>query len=327
MAKTKKRRGGLGRGLDALIPDMSEEEKENEEITDESGETTSFVSDQENHKEWQNEAMAHGRMKMVRMTQIEPNQNQPRKNFDEEKLNELAQSIQENGLLEPILVQIKGDHYEIVAGERRWRACHIAGLKEIPVIIKEYSDQDQVEISLIENIQREDLNPIEEAKAYQKLSDEFHLSQEEIAKKVSKDRASVANTMRLLKLAETVQEMVANGELSMGQARALITVEDKELQIELAKRIVEEKLSVREVEKLIRSLTNEKTEKTKKQIQDPASSAIYRDIENQMKSSLGMKVELKPKGKNGGKLEITFSSEEELEKLMECLIGSSVTSI
>ena len=214
---------GLGKGLDSLIPKT---------IAEPSAQKT---------EEKKSETM-------VKITMVEPNGGQPRKNFDEDSLMELAESIRQFGLLQPILVQDKKDHYEIIAGERRWRAAKIAGLKEIPVIIKKLTDQEVVEISLIENIQRENLNPIEEAQAYRRLLTEFNLKQDEVAERVSKSRTAVTNSMRLLKLCDEVQQMVVNEMLTTGHARALLAIEDPEEQYRIAQKVFDEKLSVREVE-------------------------------------------------------------------------------
>ena len=305
---------GLGRGLDALIS----------ETTADSTYTNNPDSEH---------------IQMIRLTDIEPDPKQPRHSFDPEKLEELAQSIKEKGLLEPILVQEcqNPHHYEIIAGERRWRASRQAGLKEIPAIVRNFGDQERVEISLIENIQREDLNPMEEARAYQRLSEEFHLKQEEIAQKVSKSRTSVANSMRLLKLPETVQDMVSEGKLSMGQARALISLADGETQLQLANRIVEQNLSVREVEKLIRKLSKsdggDSGDETTEELtlidaqaaeaearQQEVLEKTYQDIAGRLQQSLGMKVEIHRRGNAGGKVEISFSGGEDLEQIMDRLM-------
>ncbi len=222
---------GLGKGLDSLIP-------------------ASVAGSSGDKKEQKKTEM------VVKIAKVEPNRDQPRKNFDEDALQELADSIKQFGLLQPILVQERKDYYEIIAGERRWRAAKIAGLKEIPVIIRNYSDQEIVEISLIENIQREDLNPIEEAQAYKRLLEEFHLKQDEVAERVSKSRTAVTNSMRLLKLCDGVQQMIIDDMLSTGHARALIPIEDQEMQLQLAQKIFDEKLSVREVEKLVKGIFN-----------------------------------------------------------------------
>ena len=285
---------GLGKGLDALIPAGDKK-----------------ITKEENTK---------GAETVVKITKVEPNRNQPRKNFDEDALQELADSIKQFGLLQPILVQDKGEYYEIIAGERRWRAAKLAGLKEVPVIIRNYSSQEIVEISLIENIQREDLNPIEEAQAYKRLLTEFNLKQDEVAERVSKSRTAVTNSMRLLKLCDGVQQMIIDDMLSTGHARALIPIEDPELQLQLAQRIFDEKLSVREVEKLVKSILKPAEEKPKKEEIPQSLMYIYQNIENKLKDKLSRKVAISPKGKNGsGKIEIEFYSNDDLEKLIEIL--------
>lgn len=272
---------GLGKGLDSLIP---------------------ASSSNENKETKQNETV-------VKITKVEPNRDQPRKNFDEDSLQELADSIKQFGLLQPILVQDRKDYYEIIAGERRWRAAKIAGLKEIPVIIRNYTDQEIVEIALIENIQREDLNPIEEAHAFKKLLEEFHLKQDEVAERVSKSRTAVTNSVRLLKLSDSVQQMIIDDMLSTGHARALIPIEDKELQLQLAQRIFDEKLSVREVEKIVKVILNPEKGKDKKEETPQSIQYIYQDIENKLKERLSRKVAISSKGKSGvGKIEIEFYS-------------------
>ena len=285
---------GLGKGLDALIPAGDKK-----------------ITKEENTK---------GAETVVKITKVEPNRSQPRKNFDEDALQELADSIKQFGLLQPILVQDKGDNYEIIAGERRWRAAKLAGLKEVPVIIRNYSSQEIVEISLIENIQREDLNPIEEAQAYKRLLTEFNLKQDEVAERVSKSRTAVTNSMRLLKLCDGVQQMIIDDMLSTGHARALIPIEDPELQLQLAQRIFDEKLSVREVEKLVKSILKPAEEKPKKEEIPQSLMYVYQNIENKLKDKLSRKVAISPKGKNGsGKIEIEFYSNDDLEKLIEIL--------
>lgn len=285
---------GLGKGLDALIPAGDKK-----------------ITKEENTK---------GAETIVKITKVEPNRSQPRKNFDEDALQELADSIKQFGLLQPILVQDKGEYYEIIAGERRWRAAKLAGLKEVPVIIRNYSSQEIVEISLIENIQREDLNPIEEAQAYKRLLTEFNLKQDEVAERVSKSRTAVTNSMRLLKLCDGVQQMIIDDMLSAGHARALIPIEDPELQLQLAQRIFDEKLSVREVEKLVKSILKPAEEKPKKEEIPQSLMYIYQNIENKLKDKLSRKVAISPKGKNGsGKIEIEFYSNDDLEKLIEIL--------
>lgn len=281
---------GLGKGLDSLIPNAVGESKEKKESS--KPET------------------------MVKITMVEPNREQPRKNFGEDALMELAESIKQFGLLQPILVQNKDTHYEIIAGERRWRAAKLAGLKEVPVIIKNLTDQEVVEISLIENIQREDLNPIEEAQAYKRLLTEFKLKQDEVAERVSKSRTAVTNSMRLLKLCDEVQQMLINEMLSTGHARALLAIEDPEEQYSIAQRVFDEKMSVREVEKLVKNL--HKPEKAKKK-ENKSLEAIYQSIEDKLKETLGTKVSITSKENGSGKIEIEFYNHEDLDRLMECL--------
>lgn len=251
---------------------------------------------------------------MMKISDIEPNREQPRKNFDKEALQELADSIKQFGIIQPIVVQKKDDYYEIIAGERRWRAAKLAKLKEVPVIIKEYSDREVMEIALIENIQRKDLNPIEEALAYKSLIDEYSLKQEELANRVSKSRTAIANSMRLLKLTDSVQNMLINDEISMGHARALLTLEQEDLQIEAAKTIVSKGLSVRDTEKLVKSILNPK------QVKLPipsAEAAIYDGIANKLREKMGTKVSINHKKNGKGKIEIEYYSQEELERLIE----------
>ena len=290
---------GLGKGLDSLIP-MSESSKP---VTEKNATT----------KE-ENQAAET----VVKITQVEPNREQPRKNFDEDALQELADSIKQFGLLQPILVQDRKTHYEIIAGERRWRAAKLAGLKEVPVIVRDYTDQEIVEISLIENIQREDLNPIEEAQAYKRLLTEFNLKQDEVAERVSKSRTAVTNSMRLLKLCDEVQQMIIDDMLSTGHARALISIEDPEQQYTIAQKIFDEKLSVRDVEKLVKNLN--KPEKPKKESkEDKSLDIIYQDIEEKLKQSLGTKVEISSKGNGSGKVEIEFYNHDDLDRIIELL--------
>ena len=289
---------GLGKGLDLMIPNVVGEEKVKKE-------EKVVVKEEKEQGET-----------LVKITKVEPNREQPRKFFDEDALQELADSIKQFGLLQPILVQDREDYYEIIAGERRWRAAKLAGLKEVPVIIKNYTEQEIVEIALIENIQREDLNPIEEAQAYKKLLTEFNLKQDEVAERVSKSRAAVTNSIRLLKLSEKVQQMVIDDMISTGHARALLAIEDPEQQYIIAQKIFDEKLSVRDIEKLVKDL--HKTPKAKK-LDDKAMQAIYQDIEEKLKQSLGTKVAISSKGKGAGKIEIEFYSHEDLDRLLEMI--------
>lgn len=291
------KRGGLGKGLDSLIPEPKvakspEKEKKTEEIK--AGE------------------------QLVKTSKIEPNREQPRRTFEEDGLLELADSIRQFGVLQPLLVQKKDDYYEIIAGERRWRAAKMAGVKEIPVIVKEYTKKEAVEIALIENIQRENLNPIEEAMAFKRLLTEFSLKQDEVAERVSKSRTAVTNSMRLLKLDERVQQMIVDDMISTGHARALLAIEDQEQQYNLANKIFDEKLSVRETEKLIKEL--KKPKKEKKVVEN---AFIYKDLEERMKAIMGTKVNVNQKSKGKGRIEIEYYSDEELERIFELLMTIS----
>ena len=255
----------------------------------------------------------------LRLSEIEPNRTQPRRNFDEDALQELADSIKQYGVIQPIVVQKKGKRYEIIAGERRWRAARKAGLLEVPVIVKEFAPEDIFAIALIENIQRQDLNPIEEAQAYSRLIEEHHLKQDELAEKVAKNRVTITNSMRLLKLDERVQQMLIDNMLTGGHARALLAIPDKEEQHTLALRVFDEKLSVRETESLVKRVLAKEEVKEEKSLKGPDDSFVYRDIENRMKDILGTKVEIKKKAKNKGKIEIEYYSMEELERLIELI--------
>ena len=284
---------GLGKGLDSLIPAQSK--VSTKDVQENSGPAT-----------------------MVSINKVEPNREQPRRKFDEDALQELSDSIKQIGVLEPLIVQDRGKHYEIIAGERRWRAAKLAGLKEVPVIIKKLTEREIVAISLIENLQREDLNPIEEAMAYKRLLEEFKLKQDEVADTVSKSRSAVTNSMRLLKLTDEVQQMVIDEKLTTGHARALIPIEDAKQQIELAERVFDEKLSVRDVEKLVKDLGKEKKQKKEKQI-DAGLQAVYQKLEEKLKTQLGTKVSIVPKENGSGKLEIEFYSHDELERIMSMI--------
>lgn len=264
------------------------------------------------------EAENVSRETFIKITEIEPNQEQPRKKFDEESLQELADSMKEYGVLQPLLVKKTGDTYQIIAGERRWRAAKLAGLKEVPVIIREYDRQQSVEIALIENVQRADLNPIEEAMAYQQLMQEFGMKQEDIAARVSKNRVTITNSVRLLKLPESVRTMLVNGELSSGHARALLALEEKSQQEELAKKIVEKGLSVRETERIVKSMTKPLKEK-KEEKDDRDLSFIFHDLEERMKGIMGTKVMIHQKDKNKGRIEIEYYSASELERIVELI--------
>ena len=293
---------GLGKGLDSLIPDNKSMKSVTSEKTVESKE----------------DAAAKSGVQVMKINEVEPNRDQPRKNFDEDALLELSDSIKQFGVLQPLLVRKRKDYYEIIAGERRWRAAKLAGVKEVPVIEKEYTDQEILEIGLIENIQRENLNPIEEAIAYKRLLEEFNLKQDEVAERVSKSRTAVTNSMRLLKLSDKVQQMIIDDMISTGHARALLAIDDPELQYTLANKIFDEKLSVRETEKLVKEIKNPKKPKEKKPV---ANSFIYQDLEEKMKSVFGTKVSIASKGKGKGKIEIEYYSDDELEHLFDMMMS------
>ena len=291
------KKSGLGKGLDALIPAGNKKapvKKETEPVIIE-------------------KIVEKKGVETLKITEVEPNREQPRKNFNEDALLELSDSIKQYGVIQPLIVQKKEDHYEIIAGERRWRAAKMAGIKEIPVIIKDYSDQQVMEISLIENIQREDLNPIEEAMAYKNLMEEFHLKQDEIAEKVSKSRTAVTNSMRLLKLDKRVQQMMIDDMISAGHARTLITIEDPDVQYNIATKIFDEKLSVRETEKMVKLI--QKTE-VKKEKAEKVNSFIYKDIEEKIKAILGTKVTVDHRSNNKGRISIEYYSNDELERIL-----------
>ena len=292
---------GLGKGLDSLIPD-------NKSVKMTQTETASKKSEPE---------LKAGEQ-MMKINMVEPNRDQPRKKFEEDALLELADSIKQFGILQPLLVRKRKDYYEIIAGERRWRAAKIAGIKEVPVIVKDYTEQEIVEIGLIENIQRENLNPIEEAMAFKRLLEEFNLKQDEVAERVSKSRTAVTNSMRLLKLDERVQQMIIDDMISTGHARALLAIDDKSLQYELANKVFDEKLSVRETEKLVKDIKSPKKEKPKK---EEIVNYVYKDLENRMKEVMGTKVSIASKGKGKGKIEIEYYSDSELERMFDMIMS------
>ena len=301
-----RRTGGLGKGLDALIPN-----KAGGPSKEPAKKTRSAVVKKDKPTEKDNLAAEL----LVKISSVEPNLNQPRRHFDEDALLELSESIKQYGVLQPLLVSDKKDYFEIIAGERRWRAAKMAGLKEVPVVVKEFTDQEIVEISLIENIQREDLNPIEEAMAYKRLMEEFHLKQDEIADRVAKSRTAVTNSMRLLKLSSKVQEMVIADMISAGHARALLGISDEALQETTAMKVFDEKLSVRETEKLVKNLVSPaKKVKTEK---NTAEDAIYESLEEKMKGIMGTKVSIQRKNNNKGKIEIEYYSRDELERIID----------
>lgn len=291
------RKSGLGKGLDTLIP--------------------------ENIIKPEKKSMGQHSEIKVKITKVEPNKNQPRKKFDEDGLLELAESIKQFGILQPIIVQEREDYFQIIAGERRWRAAKLAGLKEVPIIIKKYSDQEIVEISLIENIQRENLNPIEEAKAYKRLLNEFNLKQDEVAERVSKSRTAVTNSMRLLKLDDRIQNMVIEEMLTSGHARTLLSLNDPKIQYTVAMKIFDEKLSVRDTEKLIKKINNEneKKKEDKTEVRNDSLDYIYKDLAEKIKSVIGTKVNVTPKTKSKGKIEIEYYSHEDLDRIMELLLS------
>ena len=290
---------GLGKGLDRLIP---------------VGEVKSISKNTK-----VSEIVENG-ISIVKINNVEPNRTQPRKNFDEDALSELSESIKQFGIIQPLVVQKKDDYFEIIAGERRWRAAKLAGLKEVPVIVKDYSEQEVVEIALIENIQREDLNPIEEAQAYKRLLTEFNLKQDQLAERVSKSRTAITNSMRLLKLCDEVQQMVIENIISSGHARALVVIEDEKLQLQVATKIMDERLSVRETEKLVKSIMSPKERKVVPEIEN---KFVYEDIENKIKEIVGTKVKVNHKANGKGKIEIEYYSNAELERIYDLFLNTT----
>lgn len=303
------KKSGLGRGLDALFPEKVSQEKPKTVRSSKPKTNTTNI------KNTNDQTTANGEM-IVKISKVEPNREQPRKKFDEDALLELSESIKLYGVLQPLLVSDKKDYYEIVAGERRWRAAKMAGLKEIPVVVKEFSNQQIVEISLIENIQREDLNPVEEALAYKRLIDEFNLKQDEIAERVSKSRTAVTNSLRLLKLDERVQQMMVDEMISAGHARTLLAISDPEQQYSVAMKIFDEKLSVRETEKLVKTILNP-SKKKNTVLSDSAEDAIYDSLEEKMKNITGTRVFIHRKKNNKGKIEIEYYSRDDLDRIID----------
>jgi len=281
----------LGKGLDSMIPPKATQRavKEDKNTVSKTGET------------------------ILKINEVEPNKKQPRKFFNEEALQELSDSIKQHGIVQPLVVAKKDDYFEIIAGERRWRAAKLAGLKEVPVVIKDYSPQEIMEVALIENIQREDLNPVEEAKAYQNLIKEYNLKQEEVAERVSKSRSAITNSLRLLKLSDGVLTLLMEEEISSGHARALLGLEDSEKQLEIAEKIAKDHLSVREVEKLVKNI-NQPAKKTKKK--ELSNDFLYHDMEEKVKLKTGTKVRINRKSENKGKIEIEYYSQDDLEKIL-----------
>lgn len=287
---------GLGKGLDSLIP----------------------IGDTFSVKKEESETVENPLKVTLKITEIEPNREQPRKNFNEDLLEELADSIRQYGIIQPLLVQKENEYYKIIAGERRWRAAKKAGLKEIPVIIKDYTPQQIIEISLIENIQRQDLNPIEEAMAYKRLIDEFQLKQDDVAERVAKSRVSITNSMRLLKLEDRVQQMLIENMITSGHARSLLSIENGEEQYCLAMKVFDEKLSVRETERLVKLYLEPKKEKVEPVFSESEKLA-YQRMEEKMKNIFGSKVSIHKRDKNKGKIEIEYYSGEELERLFDLM--------
>ena len=292
---------GLGKGLGNLIPE-SDKEAQKTKVVEKVVEKKVIVKEPAET--------------IVKINEVEPNKNQPRRTFDEDALLELAESIKQHGVIQPLIVKKRDKYYEIIAGERRWRAAKMAGLKEIPVVIKDLSDQEIMEVALIENIQREDLNPIEEAQAYQRLIKEYNYKQDELAERVSKSRVAVTNSMRLLKLDERVQKMIIDDMISAGHARALLAITDSEKQYTIAMKVFDEKLSVRETEKLIKNLDKQVKPKVNT---TPENDFIYRDIENKLKESMGTKVIIHNKDNNKGKIEIEYYSQDDFERIIELI--------
>lgn len=298
------KKSGLGRGLDALFPEKSTQVKQQNSKTEKNDLSAALEKNAKNDG-----------VLMVKLSKIEPNREQPRKKFDEDSLLELSESIKQYGVLQPLLVSDKKDYYEIIAGERRWRAAKIAGIKEIPVIIREFNNQETVEISLIENIQREDLNPVEEALAYKRLIEEFHLKQDEIADRVSKSRTAVTNSLRLLKLDPRVQNMVIEEMITAGHARAILGISDPDTQEMVAARVFDHKLSVRETEEMVRKILN--PSKKKEKTSNPAEDAVYETLEEKMKGITGTRVFIRRKKNNKGKIEIEYYSRDDLERIID----------
>lgn len=303
------KKSGLGRGLDALFPEKTVQSKPKTVKTVKEEKKVAADTKKSSQQETSNGE------RMMKISMIEPNREQPRKKFDEDALQELSESIKQYGILQPLLVSDKKDYYEIVAGERRWRAAKMAGLKEVPVVVKEFSTQEIVEISLIENIQREDLNPVEEAMAYKRLIDEFHLKQDEIAERVSKSRTAVTNSMRLLKLDSRVQQMMVDEMISAGHARAILAISDPEQQYNAAMKVFDEKLSVRETEKLVKSILT--PTKKKPVVSNPTEDAIYESLEEKMKGITGTRVFIHRKKNNKGKIEIEYYSRDDLDRIID----------
>ena len=321
-----KRKGGLGKGLDSLIPSHKPDTNENTNMHEKVVEKIVEVPVEkvvEKIVEVPIEKVVEKVVEksaevMVKVDEIEPNQMQPRKNFNEDALHELAESIKQVGVIQPLILQKENSYYRIIAGERRWRAARIAGLTEIPAIIKEYTPVEVIEIALIENIQREDLNPIEEAQAFQRLIQEFGLKQDEAAEKVAKSRTAITNSLRLLKLDERVQQMIIDGMISSGHGRTLLGLPDKDLQYEIAMKIFDNSMSVRDTERLVKTLTSQKAENQNPQ-QAIDHQLAYKNIEEKIKSIMGTKVSIKSKSNNKRKIEIEYYSIDDFERIIDLL--------
>ncbi len=336
-------RRGLGKGLDSMIPNkkkvisqesdrqQSEEKNQNADSQNVSRETSTDETDSLHQESAEirtagksepesdtADELSEKQIVHVRISKIEPNKSQPRKQFNEDALQELADSISRYGVIQPLLVYNRQSYYEIIAGERRWRAAKLAGLKEVPVIIKNYSEREKVEVSLIENIQRENLNPIEEAKAYRRLTEEFGLKQDELAESVSKSRTAITNSMRLLKLTDEVQKMVESEMISSGHARALLAIENPETQKSAAIKVFDEKLSVRDTERLVKKLMSQSV-KPVERFRDTSQDAVYESIEERLKMIIGTKVAIQRKKDNKGKIEIEYYSHDDFERIIDLL--------
>lgn len=278
---------GLGKGLGALIP---------EETVEETKSINTYIP----------------------LNNIKTNSDQPRKYFDNEKISELAESIKQHGIIQPLLVKKEGEYYTIIAGERRWRAAKLLGIKEVPVIEMDLDDKEVLEISLIENIQRQDLNAIEEAKAYKRLISEFKLTQEQLSERIGKSRTAITNTMRLLNLDERVQNYIIEGIISEGHGRALLALEDKEIQYKVSEKVIDEKLSVRELESLLRNINNKKEISEDKNKEKKELNPYYKDIKDKLQNYFGTKVNINS-NKNKGKIEIEYYSEDDLQRILEII--------
>ena len=307
------KKGGLGKGLDSLIPAAKKVEK--------SGENAPVSTKNVENSKKSEEVNVKSEL-FVKIGKVEPNREQPRKNFDEASLADLADSIRQHGVITPLIVRDKGTYYEIIAGERRWRAARMAGLKEVPVVVREYSDEENAQVALIENLLREDLNAIEEAQAYQKLIDDFGMTHETVAEKVSKSRAAVTNSLRLLRLPEKVRKMIEEGSLTGGHARTLLSLQSEDLQEKVAEYIVRERLSVRAAEKLcgrpeeaIGRIIDPKAYRAEKPAEDDRTTIFYKKMETDLADRVGAKVRIRRRSADKGRIEIDYTSLDELERI------------